>query len=79
MLTLGEQATVDPLGRLSCEKSEQLYVEDALSIGPSGGRSMQSSLCAFFRFCLQQACTDNTLARAVPTLRTCESAKVGSG
>ena len=60
--TLGQEATLEGLGRLSCEKIEQFFLDYAGSMGRSARRSMQSALRTFFRFCLhrgyiQQVCS----------------------
>lgn len=77
--TLGQEATLEGLGRLSCEKIEQFFLDYARSMGQSARRSMQSALRTFFRFCLHRGYIQQPLDRAVPTLRTYKLATVPRG
>lgn len=77
--TLGQEATLEGLGKLSCEKIEQFFLDYARSTGRSARRSMQSALRTFFRFCLYQGYIQRPLDRAVPTLRTYKLATVPRG
>jgi len=76
---LGPEATPEGLLRLTSERIEDFFISYAQSMGRSARRSMQSALRTFLRFCLHQGYIEQSLDRAVPTLRTYKLATVPRG
>jgi site-specific recombinase XerD len=76
---IGPQATAQGLERLSPEKVEAFFLSYAQAMGRSARRSMQSALRTFLRFCLYQGYIEQSLDRAVPTLRIYKLATVPRG
>jgi len=76
---LGTEATPDGLLRLTAERIEDFFLSYAQGMGRSARHSMQSALRSFLRFCLHQGYIEQSLDRAVPTLRTYKLATVPRG
>jgi site-specific recombinase XerD len=76
---LGTEATPQGLARLTVEKIEDFFISYAQRMGRSARHSMQSALRSFLRFCLHQGYIEQSLDRAVPTLRTYKLATVPRG
>jgi site-specific recombinase XerD len=76
---LGTEATPQGLARLTVERIEDFFVSYAQRMGRSARHSMQSALRSFLRFCLHQGYIEQSLDRAVPTLRTYKLATVPRG
>lgn len=76
---LGTEATPQGLARVTAEKIEDFFVSYAQHMGRSARHSMQSALRSFLRFCLHQGYIEQSLDRAVPTLRTYKLATVPRG
>ena len=66
---LGPLATSQRISELMPETVERFFLTYAKSRGRSAQRSMQAALRTFFRFCLQRGYIQQSLDRAVPTLR----------
>ena len=66
---LGPHATPQGCSELTPETVERFFLDYAKSKGRSAQRSMQAALRTFFRFCLQRGYIQQSLDRAVPTLR----------
>jgi site-specific recombinase XerD len=66
---LGPLATSQRVSELTPETVERFFLDYAKSKGRSAQRSMQAALRTFFRFCLQRGYIQQSLDRAVPTLR----------
>jgi len=76
---LGPDAIPEGLSKLSSDKIEGFFISYAQSMGRSARRSMQSALRTFLRFCLHQGYIEQSLDRAVPTLRTYKLATIPRG
>lgn len=76
---LGPQATPQGCSELTPETVECFFLTYARHKGRAARRSMQAALRTFFRFCLQQGYIQQSLDRAVPTLRCYKLATVPRG
>ena len=76
---LGPEATQGGLLKLTAERIEAFFISYAQGMGRSARRSMQSALRTFLRFCLHQGYIEQSLDRAVPTLRTYKLATIPRG
>lgn len=76
---LGPLATPQGCAELTPEKVERFFLTYARHAGRAARRSMQTALRTFFRFCLQLGYIQQSLDRAVPTLRVYKLASVPRG
>ncbi len=77
--SLAENATPEGLSRLTTERIESFFLNDASEMGRSSRKAMQSALRAFLRFCSYEGCVPQGLEHAVPSLRTYKLARVPHG
>jgi len=74
--SLGADATIDGMSRLTPEYVESFLVDYAREMGHGARRSMQVALRTFLRFCFQQGYSSGRLDYAVPTIHTYKLARV---
>lgn len=67
--SLEKKATPEGLASLRHEDVERFFLEYARKKGQAARRSMQSAVRTFLRYCLHQGYIQQSLDRAVPTLR----------
>lgn len=79
LVSLGGDATIDGLSKLSAERIESFFLDYAREMGRAARRSMQAALRTFLRFCFHEGYIHHHLDHAVPTLRTYKLATVPRG